>query len=153
MYLKDALQKETYGTKEFKEESVVAALEEVLEQKSKTEFVFNILIYADFSCWGGKLDSLVDYIEEITDPAYEQNRIVFTYNPILTICLACQHLTSIGEAKISLLHRCEGMTSDLLDLGASIIGSIEDIDQAMTIFMDKDFQDRSVFHLITLHQF
>ena len=23
----------------------------------------------------------------------------------------------------------------------------------MTIFMDKDFQDRSVFHLITLHEF
>ena len=116
--MKDALEKGTYGSGEFEDESVIAAIEEQLDQKNKTEFILNILIYADFSSWKGDLEKLVGYIGEITEEAYEENRIVLSYNPILTICLACQHLASIGEAVTKLLHECEGTSEDLLDLGA-----------------------------------
>ena len=39
--------------------------------KSKTEFILNILIFADFSSWEGTLETLVEYIGEITELAYE----------------------------------------------------------------------------------
>ena len=118
LYLQDALEKGTYGSGEFEDESVIAAIQEQLDQKNKTEFILNILIYADFSSWKGDLEALVGYIGEITEEAYEENRIVLSYNPILTICLACQHLASIGDAVTKLLHECEGTSEALLDLGA-----------------------------------
>ena len=105
---------------------MIAAIEEQLDQKDKTEFILNLLIYADFSSWGGNLENLVGFIGEITENSYEENRIVLSYNPILTICLACEHLASIGEAVTKLLHECEGTSEDLLDLGAQIIENIED---------------------------
>ena len=89
LYLKDALEKGNYGAGEFEDESVIKAIEEQLDQKDKTEFILNLLIYADFSSWKGDLETLVGYIGEITEMAYEENRIVLSYNPILTICLAC----------------------------------------------------------------
>ena len=59
--------------------------------KLKTEFILNILIFADFS--GGwshdEIGVIIECIEEIVTEGHEQNRIVLSYNPILTICLAC----------------------------------------------------------------
>lgn len=62
-------------------------------------------------------------------------------------------MASIGEAKVSLLHECEGLTGDLLDLGAQIVDNIDGEEAAMAIFRDKDFQDRTVFNLITVNEF
>ena len=69
---------------------VLAEIQDQLALKSKTEFILNILIFADFSRWQQPdLDKLIGRFEEILTNSHEQNRIVFTYNPILTICLAC----------------------------------------------------------------
>ena len=99
IYLKYALQKAIYGASELCNPDVIDAITDQLHLKAKTEFILNILIFADFGRWGQeKLSELVEFFDNMTDPAYEQNRIVLSYNPILTICLACQILTSIGNA-------------------------------------------------------
>jgi len=73
---------------------------EMLAHKSKTEFVLNVLIYADFSRWPQTtIRELIDSISEITnETVVEKNRILLSYNPIQTICLACCHLSAIGKA-------------------------------------------------------
>ena len=105
IYLKYALQRAIYGASELCEPEVMDALTEQLQLKSKTEFILNILIFADFGRWGQKrLETLVEIFAEMTDANVEKNRIVLSYNPILTICLSCQHLTSIGNAVSQYKH-------------------------------------------------
>ena len=134
-------------------EEVVAEILEQLALKSKTEYILNILIFADFTRWKTEdLGEIIGFLTETAEQQPEQNRIVLSYNPILTICLACQHLQAIGGAIGQYKHECEDLKESLLDLGANIVDSLEDPDIAMSIFMDTDFQDRTVFHLITLHE-
>jgi len=87
----------------------------MLENKSKTEFVLNVLIYADFSRWPqSTIKDLIEKINEITnETVVEQNRILLSYNPIQTICLACCHLSAIGKAISLFQHEGENLSNDL----------------------------------------
>ena len=99
-----------YGASELAKEEIIKSIKEQLAMRAKTEFVLNILCFADFGRWGtADLGELVAYFEEMLEPAYEENRIVLSYNPILTICLACQHLTSIGNAISQYKHQGQSL--------------------------------------------
>ena len=81
------------GTQFFNESMVREELLAQLESKAKTEFILNILIFADFSRWPQTdLQTFIDCIDEMTGDPHEQNRVVLSYNPILCICLSCMHL-------------------------------------------------------------
>jgi len=126
----------------------------------QTEFVLNLLIFAEFGKWKSKKDiiAFIEYIEEIIQQELpEMNRITLSYNPILTICLACQHLTAIGDAISFFKHQANTIIDDLLQLGQNIISNIEVDDDGEDIvkilFMDVDFMDRTVLHLITHNEY
>ena len=85
----------------------------------------------------------------MTGDPHDINRIVLSYNPILCICLACIHLHSIGAAISLFRHRGETVSAGLLDLGASVVDDIGEDDTIESIFMDHDFKNRTVLHLIT----
>ena len=129
---------------------------ELLDQlslKQKTEFVLNILSFTDWSRWPPvELEKLIDHLEEMNDKQHEQNRIVLSYNPILCICLACIHLKSIGSSISLFKHRNDGIASGLLDLGDCIVSDMEK-GSVRRIFMDLDFKNRTVLHLITYNGF
>ena len=84
----------------------------------------------------------------MVEEPHEQNRIVLSYNPILCICLSSLHLTSIGNSISLFKHRGNTAIQSLLDLGSSIIGEMEK-DHVEAIFMDQDFKNRTVLHIIT----
>ena len=84
----------------------------------------------------------------MTGDPHEQNRVVLSYNPILCICLSCLHLTAIGNSISLFKHRGNTVSESLLDLGNSIVGEMEK-DQVEAIFMDQDFKNRTVLHIIT----
>ena len=106
VFLKFALSDSIFGSDFFENQKVREEILNNIELKAKTEFYLNILLFADFSRWPQRdLDLFITCLEEITSEAHEKNRIVLSYNPILTICLASCHLESIGE-KISIFkHR------------------------------------------------
>ena len=64
---------------------------DIISRKAKTEFVLNVLLYADFTIWPlMQVKDIIDAIGEITNETkVENNRILLSYNPILTICLSC----------------------------------------------------------------
>ena len=70
----------------------------------------------------------------------------------MCICLACIHLTSIGNSISLFKHRGEGISSALLDLGSCIVGDMEK-DSIRKIYMDLDFKNQTVLHLITYNGF
>jgi hypothetical protein len=79
--------------------------------------------------------------------SHEQNRILLSYNPIQTICLACCHLTAIGKAISVFAHEGHTLSADLLDLGNNIIGNMDE-GVVRPMFMDIDFKNRTVLNLI-----
>lgn len=125
VFLKFALSDSIFGSDFFENQKVREEILNNIELKAKTEFYLNILLFADFSRWPQRdLDLFITCLEEITSEAHEKNRIVLSYNPILTICLASCHLESIGE-KISIFkHRGQKLIQDLLDLGACLVENI-----------------------------
>ena len=77
----------------FREPLVVNELLFMMQSKAKTELVLNVLLYADFSVWTQRaLNTFIEGLEEIATLGHFTNRVVLSYNPILTICLACEHL-------------------------------------------------------------
>lgn len=75
------------------------------------------------------------------------NRIVLCYNPILTICLACEHLTRIGNSIAFFKHDGVTINESLLLLGQAIVSNM-DASSIETVFLDEDFKDRSVLNII-----
>jgi hypothetical protein len=122
----------------------------MLNRQAKTELILNTLIYADFSVWSQKpLRELIDYLTEtVNTMSAQQNRIMLTYNPILTICLSCINLKSIGKSIAVFSHEVNSLIEQLLTFGEVIISEMDKV-VIGPIFMDKDFKERTVLHLIT----
>lgn len=86
----------------------------------------NILIFADFARWPPtSLEQFIDYIEEICTNEHDTNRIVLSYNPVLTICLASIHLIDIGNSISLFKNRGHSISLQLQELGECIIGEME----------------------------
>jgi hypothetical protein len=66
----------------------------------------------------------------------------------LTICLACEQLSKIGQKVAIFKHECKTFIDDMLQLGNKIIANLDE-KNVSAIFMDKDFKDRTVLNLIT----
>ncbi|MFO0116907.1 MAG: hypothetical protein ACK521_04600 [bacterium] len=74
------------------------------------------------------------------------------YNPILTICLACEQLNIIGEKVAIFKHECESLIGDMQQLGSKIIENLDE-ENVNAIFMDTDFKNRTVLNLITTYRY
>lgn len=126
----------------------------MLHLKSKTEFVLNVCLFAELSMWSqDDLRRFVEAIEQITsDNNHETNRIVLCYNPILTICLACEQLSLIGGKVAIFNHQCKTLVEEMQMFAQKII---ENLDEAniQAIFMDSDFKNRTVLNLITTYSY
>jgi hypothetical protein len=70
----------------------------------------------------------------------------------MTICLACMHLRSIGKAFSIFYHETNSLSEELLTLGGQIVGDMKK-SSISPVFMDYDFKDRTVLHLITYEGF
>jgi hypothetical protein len=90
----------------FKEQLVINELLVIMKTRAKTELILNVLLYADFSVWKQRdLNTFIEGLEEIGDKSHFQNRVVLSYNPILTIVLACEHMKRIGKTIAIFRHR------------------------------------------------
>jgi hypothetical protein len=111
------------------------------------------LLYVDFSIWKkNQLERLLDYLVEIVESGHEQNRIMYCYNYILTICLSCEHLKRIGKLFSQFKQLANQKINDLLTLGDKILDNLED-DHIEKFFMDRDFKNRTVLKIITDNDF
>ena len=100
-----------------------------------------------------EVKELIEFIGEIPSVNnHEQNRIVLSYNPILTICLACEQLTKIGEKVAIFKHECFTLSEEMQGLGSKIIENLEE-ENVHAIFMDTDFKNRTVLNLISTYRY
>ena len=151
--MRHALDKQLFSEEYLSDENVVAELLSLLSTKAKTEFVLNCMNYANFASWlQTDLSEFIECMREMTENLHYENRIVLTYNPILTIILACEHLERIGAEISAFKHDGETITEGLLLLGEAIIGNM-DQEKIRPVFLDEDYGDRTVLHIIVENGF
>lgn len=110
-------------------------------------------MFTDFRKWS-KTDirRLIDYITEIAKSGHEQNRIMYCYNSVLTICLGCEFLKDIGKNVSVYTQEAYYAVNKILTLGGKLIGSIGNKHIEAT-YLERDFKDRTVINIIILNDF
>lgn len=87
--------------------------------------------------------------EEYSKNNYENNQLVLSYNPLMTIALACETLSHIAKNRKKLENYAIKVKTDLLALGQMYSSKIDDEDFYEGLVTDRDFRDRSLLKIIT----
>ena len=70
-----------------------------LEDGSKTNNILNVLMLAEVTLWPNTpLGKLIETFENFID-AYETNRLLLSYNPMMSIALTADLLTKIAKKR------------------------------------------------------
>ena len=83
---------------------------------SKTNFILNVLLLTDIAVWKPAfLEELLAAIGEFAQDGSVS--LLLSYNPLMSIALACDLLTKIGESRKMFRDACREQKDTLLELG------------------------------------
>jgi len=84
----------------FKKSEVVEKILEFMKIGSKTNFLLNTLLLTDTSEWKTKyLQKLIAMFQDLIEDDYEENRLLLSYNPLMSIALSAELLGKIGSSR------------------------------------------------------
>ena len=55
--------------------------------------------------------------ENVTGESYDKNRLMLSYNPMMSIALSADLLTKIGDGRRRFKDQCMNLKADILELG------------------------------------
>ena len=88
------------------------------EDGSKTNFILNILLLTGLDGWRTKeMKQLVEMFENFMESEYLENRMMLSYNPMMSIVLTAEILRKIANAKKLFRDKCNNMATELLEFG------------------------------------
>ena len=150
-FIQESLFMGAFDKQTFKKKEVVAQIIEYMQIGSKTIFLLNILILTDVSLWKNyQLMDLIEMFRNFTEEtSLEENRLLLTHNPLMSIALSCELLIIIANSRKRFDNECNGLKDDLLELGKIYNSKIDDEEYFAGLIMDVDFQNRSVLKIIT----
>ena len=91
----------------FREESVIEQILNVLKDGYQTNFLLNILTLIDISVWKNKhMKDLIDIMNDYVEETYDKNRLLLSPNPLMSISLASELLTKVGENRRKFENEC-----------------------------------------------
>ena len=91
----------------FREEMVITAILDILNQGYRTNFLMNILTLIDISVWKNKhLKELIDVINDYVEESYDKNRLLLSPNPLMSITLASEILNKIATSRRKFENEC-----------------------------------------------
>lgn len=119
------------------------------EDGSKTNFILNVLLLSDISAWKIRhLQDLLEMIENFVEESYETNRLLLSYNPLLSIALSADILTKIAFSRRRFQDQCLRLKDDILQLGKVFNAKIENEEYYKDLITDIDFKGRTVLSII-----
>lgn len=117
-FIQESLLKGAFDKHIFKKEEVVQKILEFMKIGSKTNFLLNTLLLTDISEWKDKyLQKLISMFKELIEEKYENNRLLLSYNPLMSIALSAELLTKISKERVRFANVCRGLKNELLELG------------------------------------
>ena len=98
-------------------EKVIKMMLIYLKDGSKTNLVLNVLLLSDVVLWKSKfLILLLDALSNFTEN-FEDNRLLFSGNAMMSIALTADLLTKIANGKKRFQDECTCMKTEILHLG------------------------------------
>ena len=79
---------------------------------------------------------------------YENNRLLLSYNPMMSIALSADLLTKIAISRRRYTDQCLNLKNDILALGKVFNAKIEDESFYKSLIEDADFRSRTVLSII-----
>lgn len=77
------------------------------EDGSKTNYILNVMLLSDVPNWKNKfLKELLEMIENFATETFENNRLLLSYNPLMSIALTADLLTAIGNNRSRFTATC-----------------------------------------------
>ena len=120
-----------------------------IDDGSKTNYILNVLLESDVTLWRNKfLELLVAKFENFCGEQYDQNRLLLSYNPIMSIALSADLLMRIANKRRRFADECMNLKKSILDLGKVYNEKIEDESYYRELILDKDFRGRTVLSII-----
>ena len=117
-FMQKALLKAAFDKMLFREETVVSEILQILKRGYCTNFVLNILSIVDISVWKNKrLETLIEIINDYFLEDYNQNRLLLSPNPLMSIALACEIIKKISDARRKFESECYEIMQKMLKLG------------------------------------
>jgi hypothetical protein len=100
-FMQDALAMGAFEKNIFKNKKVIGSMLGIFETDgSKTNFILNVLVLTDISQWPYQyIIEIISLFENFIGEEYQDNRLLLSYNPLLSIALTADLLTKIGEAR------------------------------------------------------
>ncbi len=149
LFMQKALLMGAFDKTELQEVEVIDNILANFEDGSKTNYILNILLLIGIDVWKNKsLKKLIDMFENFTCEDYLENRLILSYNPLMSIALTAEILTSIANTRKRFRDKCNDMLENLLSLGKMYAGKIEDEDLYRDLISDTDFSGRSVLFIV-----
>ncbi len=79
----------------------------VLKSGYRTNFLLNILTLIDIGVWKNKyMKELIEIINDYVEENYDKNRLLLSPNPLMSISLAAELLTKIGDNRRKFENEC-----------------------------------------------
>lgn len=138
----------------FKKDEVVSEFINLLKGGSRTNYLLNILTFVDLSIWKNQqLKELIEVLDEYESNPLDENRLLLSYNPIMSICLAAEILTNIAYSRRKLENECKRIKASLLSLGRMYSSKIDDENYYEELISDVDFKGRTGLKIICEEKF
>lgn len=115
---------------------------------SKTNFILNVLHLVGIDEWKNEqIKQLIELFENFTSGNYLENRLILSYNPLMSIALTAEILTKIANSRKRYRDRCNNMLIGLLELGKTYAYKLDE-DLYNKLISDTDFRGRSVLYIV-----
>ena len=150
IFLSKSLELSAFNQIYFRDEQIVRKFLDLLKSGLQTNYYLNILTSIDISMWRtNQIKELIEVLETYKDENHEKNQLMLSYNPLMTIALACESLTQIAKNRKKLENQATRAKEDLLALGKTYSAQIDDEDYYEELITDTDFKGRSLLKIIT----
>ena len=153
-FIQQSLLTGAFEKQQLRSEEVVGFMLECMQDGSKTNFLLQTMLLTEVSLWKNQqISQLIEIFQEFIDAKYNENRLLLSYNPLMSITLSAELLSNIGQTRKRFENECIALIDGLLQLGKVYNDKIEDEKQFENLIMDTDFQNRTVLKIITSCKF
>ena len=99
------------------------------------------------------MSDLIDAFDNFISATYDENLLILSYNPMMTIALTAEILKRISDSRRRFLDKCIVMVDALLNLGKYYNSKIVEPDYYEQLITERDFLGRTVLAIICECQF
>lgn len=147
-FLKFALNNKVFSVSVLDCEKSCSMYVEMLKNRTRCDFIINILLYSDFHSWSkNNLAQLYSIFAGIQSDKIENNLILLLYNPILSLAITCELLYRIGNTSSIYKRPTSQLAKALQNICDKLVEQLNE-DLIRNVYLDTDFRGQTLLRII-----